>query len=60
MVLSSSLMAVSLIVFMFQIGPQMLVLGDEAREHGLGRSLLQRLHEFYCEELPFDNPYTGQ
>ena len=38
----------------------MLVLGDKARESALGQSLLQRLHELYHEELPFDNPYTGK
>ena len=37
----------------------MLVLGDEVRKRELGQSLLQRLHELYHEELPFDNPYTG-
>ena len=43
-------------IISFQIGPQMLVLGDEARKSELGKSLLQRLHNFYHEELP----YTGK
>ena len=38
----------------------MLVLGDKVRESALGQSLLQRLHELYHENLPFDNPYTGK
>ena len=38
----------------------MLVLGDKAHESALGQSLLQRLHELYHKELPFDNPYTGK
>ena len=59
MVLSSSLMAVSLIVFLFQIGPQTLVLGDKALCNGLGKSLLQRLHELYYFYITDDNPYTG-
>jgi len=37
----------------------MLVLGDKARKHELGKSLLKRLHDIYHQELPFDNPYTG-
>ena len=38
----------------------MLVLGDEEHKGQLGQSLLQRLHELYYKELPFDNPYTGK
>lgn len=30
-----------------QVGPDLLVLGEEARKHGLSISLLQRLHEQY-------------
>ena len=32
-----------------QVGPALLVLGDEAREHGLKQSLLERLHSHYSE-----------
>jgi len=44
-----------------QIGPQMLVLGKEIRKHGLGTSLLKRLHGRYNDILGTseDNPYTG-
>ena len=41
-----------LFIFFLQIGPQMLVLGDKAHKSELGKSLLQRLHNFYHEELP--------
>ena len=37
----------------------MMVLGDEEHKGQLGQSLLQRLHDLYHKELPFDNPYTG-
>ena len=39
----------------------MLVLGDKAQDNGLGKSLLQRLHESYQDpiESSNDNPYTG-
>ena len=30
-----------------QVGPRVLVLGKEAQEHGLGTSLLERLHAYY-------------
>ena len=32
-----------------QVGPQLLVLGEEAREYGLATSLLERLHKQYTE-----------
>ena len=32
-----------------QVGPQLLVLGTEAQEHGLATSLLERLHNHYIE-----------
>lgn len=32
---------------MFQVGPSLLVLGDEARENGLKYSLLERLQDLY-------------
>lgn len=32
-----------------QVGPQLLVLGKEAQEYGLGTSLLERLHNHYIE-----------
>ena len=41
----------------------MLVLRDDVHEihkTELGRSLLQRLHEFYHKEMSFDNRYTGR
>lgn len=31
-----------------QVGPRVLVLGKEAQEHGLGTSLLERLHAYYA------------
>ena len=37
----------------------MLVLGDKALDNGLGKSLLQRLHELYSSYLDDDNPYNG-
>ena len=37
----------------------MLVLGDKALDNGLGKSLLQRLHDLYYSHLSDDNPYTG-
>ncbi len=30
-----------------QVGPRTLVLGKEAKENGLGRSVLERLHSLY-------------
>jgi len=30
-----------------QVGPQVLVLGEEAQKHGLATSLLQRIHKHY-------------
>ena len=34
---------------LLQVGPDLLVLGDEARKYGLSTSLLQRLHQKYNE-----------
>lgn len=31
----------------FQVGPKLLVLGEEAQSNGLGTSLLERLHKIY-------------
>ena len=45
--------------FIYQIGPQTLVLGDKALKNGLGISLLQRLHDLYYSHLTVNNPYTG-
>ena len=33
----------------FQVGPDVLVLGEEARRHGLSTSLLERLHNHFTE-----------
>jgi len=40
----------------------MLVLGEKAQSNGLGKSLLQRLHELYQQivDSPIENPYTGE
>ena len=32
-----------------QVGPQVLVLGEEAQKHGLATSLLQRMHQHYID-----------
>ena len=34
---------------MLQVGPQLLVLGEEAKTYGLATSLLERLHDQYME-----------
>ena len=31
----------------YQVGPQVLVLGEKAQKHGLATSLLQRMHGHY-------------
>ena len=36
-----------IVVHLFQVGPSMLVLGDKARQHGLDKSLLERLLNHY-------------
>ena len=36
--------------FLLQVGPSILVLGDEARDCGLKVSLLERLHDIYSKE----------
>ena len=36
-----------MIFLVTQVGPAMLVLGDEAQENGLAVSLLERLHTLY-------------
>jgi len=34
-----------------KVGPQVLVLGEEAQKHGLATSLLQRMHRHYEDSI---------
>ena len=49
-------------MYIIKVGPDTLVLGQKARDHGLGNSLLTRLHALYSspDNKERAEPYTAK